>query len=183
MNDGEPLDPVRRDSIKKDRIGSKIKKNQYGGSIKNRNDFDIQFPPSDEDIVNDNIRKIVDPNTMSYIRNMSNTSAYINNTQLPRLTSPMANYVIGKQMNQEDDLKLKTIRIQDNRPIDPTKRLNYRVNPQTINNLIGVANKVGEDPNTTIARGLQETGLNNINPLHDNNINSTIFKKIQDSGY
>jgi hypothetical protein len=110
---------------------------------------------------------------------------------MPGITSPIFNDVMIKQRGENYDptgnnwKNQRTLKIQDNRNIDPTKKVDHFVDPQTVRDVVETAKKAGINPNILVAQAIQETGFKDrLNPLHNNNINTPEFySKLQSNGY
>jgi len=90
-----------------------------------------------------------------------------------RSTSPDS-YGIENALDEQDRLKnLKgDIKINDIRKVAPNRKMSHNVNSETVRKLVKGSLKKGINPNTVLAIALQETGIANINPLHQNYIDN-----------
>lgn len=77
-------------------------------------------------------------------------------------------YGIENALDEQDRLKnLKgDIKINDIRNVASNRKMSHNVNSETVRKIIKASIEKGLDPNTVLAMALQETGISNINPLH-----------------
>lgn len=83
-------------------------------------------------------------------------------------------YGIENALDEQDRLKnLKgDIKINDIRNVASNRKMSHNVNSETVRKLVKGSLEKGINPNTVLAMALQETGIANINPLHQNYIDN-----------
>lgn len=96
------------------------------------------------------------------------------------IKSPMQAYAFEKSYNQvrdgnsgeiTDPIQLKDKRRVDaatGKPLADNNRFGYKISKQTAKELIKSAKEKGLDPGLVLSMALQETGVQRLNPLHDN---------------
>lgn len=77
-------------------------------------------------------------------------------------------YGIENALDEQDRLKnLKgDIKINDIRNVASNRKMSHNINSETVRKLVKGSLEKGINPNTVLAMALQETGISNINPLH-----------------
>jgi hypothetical protein len=85
-------------------------------------------------------------------------------------SSHIPNYGFSAALDEQDRLMNleNDIEVIDTRKVPDNRRMSHGANSETVRKLAAGALKRGLDPNTVLAMALQETGISNINPLHQN---------------
>jgi len=93
------------------------------------------------------------------------------NTNLIRIVNNTRNMLSAK-LDSIDKARIGNIKINDIRKVDPRKRMSHSVNSETVRDITRKSIAKNIDPNIVLAIALQESGIGNINPLHNNSYQS-----------
>jgi len=80
--------------------------------------------------------------------------------------------LLDKNMNLAVDPNFRKgdIKVNDTRNVAPNKKMSHLVNEETVRDIVAGSLERKLEPKITLAMALQETGISNYNPLHNNSV-------------